>query len=97
MVVLRGHENAVWCGAGLARGWAGESAAFSPEGTKIVTTSVDTTARVWSVGWKGLVGILRESTTACLTVDQRTRYLGEDVEEAKAEWEGCERGYGRMP
>ena len=35
ILVLRGHESAVW------------SAGFSPDGTRIVTASGDKTARVW--------------------------------------------------
>ncbi len=35
LVVLRGHEGPVW------------SAAFSPLGDRIVTASLDKTARVW--------------------------------------------------
>ena len=53
-VVLRGHGGVVW------------SVAFSRDGQKVVTGSGDHTARVWRVGFKDLVGYLRDMTTACL-------------------------------
>ena len=34
-------------------------------------------------------------TTACLTVEQRMRYLGESEAEARARYEACDRARGR--
>jgi len=84
-VVLTGHTDYV------------THAAFSPDGTRIVTASDDKTARVWRVAWKTLLTYLRESTNACLTKEQRIRYLGEDESQAQAAYETCERRYGRKP
>ncbi|MCH8039804.1 MAG: hypothetical protein IH977_05590 [Nitrospinae bacterium] len=72
-------------------------AAFSPDGTRIVTASGDRTARVWRVEWKTLLTYLREATTACLTKEQRIRYLGEEESQAQTAYETCERRYGRKP
>ncbi len=36
------------------------------------------------------------TTTACLTVDQRTRYLRESAAEARAAYAACERAHGRL-
>jgi dipeptidyl aminopeptidase/acylaminoacyl peptidase len=46
-VVLRGHESSVW------------SAAFSPDGTRVVTASYDHTARVWRADGTGKPVVLR--------------------------------------
>jgi WD40 repeat protein len=85
-LVLRGHEGYVW------------SAAFSPDGTKIVTASTDQTARVWGrLSWEALSKFLREKTTACLTPEERMKFLGETASEAWAEYSRCEQGYDRTP
>ncbi len=73
------------------------SAAFSPEGTRVVTESYDNTVRVWRVGWKEVLTYLRSKTSACLTVPQRRQYLAEEPDDAQAAYEACERRYGRLP
>jgi len=83
--VLTGHTSSV------------THVAFSPDGTRIVTASSDKTARVWRIEWKTLLTYLRGSTIACLTKEQRTRYLGEEDTQAQAAYETCERRYGRKP
>jgi WD40 repeat protein len=45
--VLRGHEHWVM------------SAAFSPDGRRVVTTSLDKTARLWDVANKAELAVLR--------------------------------------
>jgi WD40 repeat protein len=70
------------------------SAVFSPDGKHVVTASRDGTAIVWSVDWRGLVDLLRASTTACLSVDQRIRFLGFSPLQARRALEDCERTYG---
>jgi WD40 repeat protein len=47
MVILRGHEGAVW------------SAAFSRDGSRIVTTSEDKTARIWDAATGNEIAVLR--------------------------------------
>jgi WD40 repeat protein len=42
VAILEGHEGAVF------------SAAFSTDGTRVVTASNDNTARVWTVSWSAL-------------------------------------------
>src|SRR5262249_44410017 len=47
IVVLRGHDDLVW------------SAAFSPEGSGIVTASADRTARIWDTATAKEIAALR--------------------------------------
>ena len=47
IAVLRGHESSV------------ESAAFSPDGSRIVTASVDKTARIWDAASGKEIAVLR--------------------------------------
>jgi WD40 repeat protein len=72
-------------------------AAFSPDGTRVLTASEDNTARVWMVNWDLILALLRESTKACLTPSQRRELIGESTEESQAKYEECERQYGRKP
>ncbi|MFV1988180.1 MAG: toll/interleukin-1 receptor domain-containing protein [Gemmatimonadota bacterium] len=46
-ITLRGHEDTLW------------GAVFSPDGERIITASVDGTARVWSTRERGLPVVLR--------------------------------------
>jgi hypothetical protein len=63
-VVLEGHQGSVL------------SAAFSADGTQVVTASNDKTARVWRVfpDVSTLVGIVRASLSRCLSQAQRDAY-----------------------
>ena len=78
-VVLRGHQGPVL------------SAAWSPDGTRIVTASEDGTARVWAAGEKLLRALSRKATNACLEPEFRFSYLGETKDEAKAIDQRCRR------
>ena len=71
------------------------SAAFNAAGDRIVTASSDGTARIWRASWPALLAFLREATTACLTDDQRIRYLGASPAEAHDADAACERAHGR--
>ena len=82
-MVLRGHEDAV------------ESAAFSQDGQRVVTASMDTTARLWTLDVSRLQALLRTETTTCLHHEQRQRFLMETPEQARSGHEQCERAHGR--
>ncbi len=51
--------------------------------------------RIWRASWPALLAFLREATTACLTADQRIRYLGEAPTDARAAYAACEHAHGR--
>jgi WD40 repeat protein len=78
-VVLAGHKGKVW------------GAAFSPDGSRVATASADGTVRVWRVTWDSLIDYLRQSIKACLTSEQRMKYLGETPSDAREASEDCER------
>lgn len=70
VAALFGHEASV------------HSAAWSPDGSRIVTASGDNTARVWTVDWPTLRARLWDSIDDLLSPQDRLRYLGESEEEA---------------
>jgi WD40 repeat protein len=84
-IVVRGHDAAVL------------AAALSPDGRRVVTASMDRTARVWTIDWKELIARLHTSTTACLTADQRVESLEESAVVASRRGADCDRNYGRSP
>jgi WD40 repeat protein len=47
LAVLRGHEREVYC------------AAYSPDGSRVVTTSYDKTARIWDAATAQEIAVLR--------------------------------------
>ena len=53
------------------------SAAFSPDGTRIVTASKDKTARVWDVfpGTQAFVSAVKAAIPRCLTQGQRKAFF----------------------
>lgn len=84
-VTLNGHEGAIT--------WA----AFSYDGSRVVTASEDGTARIWRIGWRDLVAHLRQLTSASLTMEQRMIYLGEIEADARTAYEQAEKRFGRTP
>lgn len=72
------------------------SVAWSPDGKHIVTTSMDGSALVWlhttSVSQDAV-----NATADCLHPAHRQDYLGEPENDARTNYEGCERGHGRDP
>ncbi len=62
-VALRGHRNGVLTGQ------------FSPDGSRLVTTSGDGTVRVWAVDLDDLVQIARDRVTRGLTDEECRQYL----------------------
>ncbi|MCA9658754.1 MAG: CHAT domain-containing protein [Myxococcales bacterium] len=83
----------------ILRGVAGgvEAASFSADGRAILTKAKDGTARRWIIDATALRDQLRSTTAACLTPDQRRRYLSEPLKDAEPKWEACERAHGRDP
>ena len=57
--------------------------------------SWDGTARVWRVTWPGLLAYLRENLNACLSTQQRERFLAESPADAWDAYATCESGFGR--
>ncbi|WP_043432958.1 hypothetical protein, partial [Cystobacter fuscus] len=84
-VVLRGHEGGV------------RSATFSPDGQRVVTASLDGTARLWTLSIDRVRQRLREANNDCLSVGDRMTYVGETENQAREHYEACERSYGRVP
>ena len=72
-------------------------ASFSADGRAILTKAKDGTARRWIIDATALRDQLRSTTAACLTPDQRRRYLSEPMKDAEPKWEACERAHGRDP
>ena len=63
--------------------------------THVATGSDDGKVRVWGVSLSALVDFARNASTACLTADQRVRFLPESVAQARRRFAQCERGYNR--
>jgi WD40 repeat protein len=84
-VVLRGHEREV------------RSAAFSPDGQRVVTASYDGTARLWFLSINRVRQLLRDANKDCLSIGDRMTYIGETETQARERYEACERSYGRVP
>jgi WD40 repeat protein/predicted Ser/Thr protein kinase len=86
-IVLSGHE------AGLV------SLAVSPDGERIVSGSVDGSAKLWRLDRlladpEQLLERLGRVTLYCLSLDERMRELGEDRTQAEAGRLACERNRG---
>ncbi len=87
-IYLDGHRGPVW------------DATFSRDGQTIATASADHTVRLWTLwakDWPQLIELLRQQTNACLTAEQRRRFLGESRSAADLRYRACESSYGRLP
>jgi WD40 repeat protein len=80
------------------------SAAFTPrpagdrgEPTHVASGSEDGTVRLWRVSSSALVEYAANASTACLTADQRVRYLAESEARARRRAAQCERRFDREP
>jgi WD40 repeat protein len=87
-LVLSGHEAPIM------------KVVVSPEGSKAVSVSADTTARLWDLDLlmtdpELIQTRLTEATNFCLPITQRMDGIGQDLAEATAAFEACERSYGR--
>jgi len=65
-------------------------AEFNPAGTRVITASDDGKVRVWRFLWEDLLAYMENSTSACLTSDQRIELLHEDEAEADENFKLCE-------
>lgn len=73
------------------------TADFAPDGKTIATASIEGTVRVWRrFSWREFREYLQARTKACLTPDQRMKFLAETPAEAWLAYSDCERGYGRQ-
>ena len=71
-------------------------AEFSPDGTRVLTRTFTTShrpndVRVWRVDVATLLSFLRQSTSACLSPDLRSRALDQTAQVARAGFDACER------
>ncbi len=73
------------------------SAQFADAGRRVLTASGGGEVRVWAIDWGELRTTLRSRTAACLTDEQRRRYLGETPETALRAFNACEESHGRPP
>ncbi len=70
----------------------------SPDGARVLSTSYDGLLHVWELStWPELQRGLGRRTTACLTAEQRARFLSESRTVAVLRYRSCERAHGRTP
>ncbi len=73
------------------------AACVDDSGGRVITATVDGVIRVWQIRLAELKEVLKQASTACLAARTRTRFLGEQEDRARSEYEACERRYGRTP
>jgi len=70
------------------------AASFSPDGTRLLTASGET-VRIFPIADALLHDLLKTATTVCISVDDRTFYLGETLDQARQHFTACELGHHR--
>lgn len=66
-----------------------ENAVFGPKGEWLVTQTRYGRLWAWPLAWPTLMRLLRDRTDACLTADERVRFLGGKWNHAQAEAAAC--------
>lgn len=66
-----------------------QSAIFSPDGRWLVARSGQGRVWAWPLAWPSLMRQLRDRTDACLTAEERVRYLGGQWDKAQASAAVC--------
>lgn len=79
----------------LVAGVEVEAAAFSADGSYVVTGQSDGSLLLWRVSEKRLHQYLKDASSACLSVEQRCRLLGEFEWQARRGFRKCEMLAGR--
>ena len=74
----------------LNHGWAVRSAVFGPGDTSVITGADDGNVRLWHLGAQDLAQYMSQASTACLTLQERVRYLGESTDTAASGYRACE-------
>jgi WD40 repeat protein len=70
--------------------------AFDRQGRYVVTGDSEGAVRLWRVAPDALAKYLAEASTACLSPADRQRFLSEDETTAHADYQACERRFGRV-
>lgn len=70
---------------------------FSPDGTRVAAVYETGNVYIWTISIPALQKRLRDANIDCLPPDLRQLHLDESETEAKAHYDECERGYGRIP
>ncbi len=71
------------------------SAAFGPKDSSVFTGGEDGFVRIWRTSIHDLVTYMSDASTACLTVRERIRLLGESESEARSVYRKCEADHHR--
>lgn len=81
-VVLDCQEPVSWLG-------------YTPDGKVLATPSAGGSLRMWDLDTDLLQQRIRASSTACIPVEERVRYLGMSPAEACGDFNTCEKQHGR--
>ena len=80
----------------LRNGSAVSAVTFDREGRHVVTGDSEGAVRLWRVAPDALAKHLAEVSTACLSPADRQRFLSQNVSTAQADYQACERRFGRI-